>query len=132
MLRRVLAGIAFVAIVGGALAASRKSDAEVLTRIGRTTAAKVMAAMPEREQVAGPLAKVQFGTLTGVDERVRVRLRTDAALDSARITVSAEGGVVKLGGKADTAAQRERAVQLAQTTTGVTKVNQEIAVPVGK
>ena len=63
--------------------------------------------------------------------RVRVRLRTDAALDGARITVSAEGGVVKLGGKADTAAQRERAVQLAQTTTGVTKVNQEIAVPVG-
>ncbi len=132
MLRRVLAGIAFVAIVGGALAASRKSDAEVLTRVGRTTAAKVMAAMPEREQVAGPLAKVQFGTLTGVDERVRVRLRTDAALDGARITVAAEGGVVKLGGKTDTAAQRERAVQLAQTTTGVTKVDQEIAVPVGK
>lgn len=132
MLRRVLAGIAFVAIVGGALAAARKSDADVLTRVGRTTAAKVMEVMPEREQVAGPLAKVQFGTLTSVDERVRVRLRTDAALDSTRITVSAEGGVVKLGGKADTSAQRERAVQLAQTTTGVTKVDQEIAVPVGK
>lgn len=132
MLRRVLAGIAFAAIVGGTLAAARTSDAEVLTRVGRTTAAKVMAAMPEREQVAGPLAKVQFGTLTGVDERVRVRLRTDAALDGARITVSADAGVVKLGGKADTAAQRERAVQLAQTTTGVTKVDQEIAVPVGK
>jgi osmotically-inducible protein OsmY len=132
MLRRILAGIAFVAIVGGALAAARKSDAEVLTRVGRTSAAKVMEVMPEREQVAGPLAKVQFGTLTGVDERVRVRLRTDAALDSARITVSADGGVVKLGGKADTPAQRERAVQLAQTTTGVTKVDQEIAVPAGK
>jgi osmotically-inducible protein OsmY len=132
MLRKVLAGIAFVAIVGGALAAARTSDAEVLTRVGRTTAAKVMAAMPDREQVAGPLAKAQFGTLTGVADRVRVRLRTDAAMDGARITVSAEGGVVKLGGKADTAAQRERAVLLAQTTTGVTKVDQEIAVPVGK
>jgi osmotically-inducible protein OsmY len=75
---------------------------------------------------------VQFGALTNADERVRARLRTDAGLEGAKITVAADGGVVKLGGKAETAAQRERAVQLAQSTTGVTKVEQEIAVPAGK
>jgi osmotically-inducible protein OsmY len=132
MWRKVLAGVIFLAIVGGSLAASRKTDADVLTKVGHTAAAKVMGALPEREQVAGPLAKVQFGALTNADERVRARLRTDAGLEGAKITVAADGGVVKLGGKAETAAQRERAVQLAQSTTGVTKVEQEIAVPAGK
>jgi osmotically-inducible protein OsmY len=101
--------------------------------VGRTTAGRVMAVMPEREQVAGPLAKVQFGALTSADERVRVRLRTDAALEGSQITVTGgEAGAVKLGGKVQSSAQRERAVALAQTTTGVTKVEQEIAVPEGK
>jgi osmotically-inducible protein OsmY len=132
MVKRILSVVLFLAIVGGALAASKRTDAETLTRIGRTATEKVTAVLPEREQVVGPLAKVQFGTLTAVDDRVRARLRTDAALDGARITVDAANGVVKLGGKAETSAQRERAVQLAQTTTGVTKVEQEIAVPDGR
>jgi hypothetical protein len=132
MVKKTLSVVVFLAIVGGALAASKKSDADVLTRVGRTAADKVIAVMPEREKVAGPLARVQFGALTTVDERVRARLRTDAALDGANVSVSADSGVVKLTGKAETSAQRERAVQLAQTTKGVTKVEQEIAVPDGK
>jgi osmotically-inducible protein OsmY len=132
MVRRILSIVLFLAIVGGALAASKKTDAEVLTKVGRTASVKVMAVMPEREQIAGPLAKVQFGALTNVDERVRARLRTDATLDATRITVRATGGVVTLGGKADTSVQRERAVHLTQTTTGVTQVVQEIAVPEGR
>lgn len=132
MTRKILAVIIFVAIVGGALAASRKTDADILTKVGRTAADKVMGVLPEREQVAGPLAKIHFGALTNADERVRARLRTDAGLENAKITVSAKDGVMKLGGKAETSAQRERAVQLAQSTSGVTKVEQEIAVPDGK
>lgn len=132
MVRKVLAVVLFLAIVGGALAASKKTDADVLTRVGRTAADNVMAVMPEREKVAGPLARIQFGALTSVDERVRVRLRTDAALDGANISVAADAGVVKLTGKADSSLQRERAVQLAQTTKGVKKVEQEIAVPDGR
>ena len=132
MTRKILASIIFVAIVGGAMAASRKTDADILTKVGRTAADKVTGVLPEREQVAGPLAKVHFGALTNVDERVRARIRTDAGLEGAKITVSAKGGIVKLGGKAESSVQRERAVQMAQTTTGVTKVDQEIAVPEGK
>jgi len=121
MTRKILASIIFVAIVGGAMAASRKTDADM-----------VLGVLPEREQVAGPLAKVHFGALTNVDERVRARIRTDAGLEGAKITVSAKDGIVKLSGKAESSVQRERAVQMAQTTTGVTKVDQEIAVPEGK
>lgn len=132
MWKKVLVVSVFVLIVGGALAMSKKSDAEVLTKVGRTASEQIASAMPERAAVAGPLAAVQVGDLTAVDEKVRLRLKTDAALENAKLTVTAEQGVVKLTGRVDTAAQRERAVHLAQSTAGVTKVEQEIAVPEGK
>jgi hypothetical protein len=112
---------------------SKSSDAEVLTKVGRTAAMQVTGALPDRAVVAGPLASVQVGDLIGPDDKVRVRLKTDAALTNANLIVTMpQPGVVKLSGKVDTAAQRERAVSLAQTTTGVTKVEQEIAIPEGK
>jgi osmotically-inducible protein OsmY len=132
MTRKILAGMMFVVIVGGSIAASKKTDAEILTKVGRTAANQVMQVLPEREQVAGPLSKLQFDAITSTDERVRVRLRTDAGMEGAKITVTSADGVVKLGGKAETSVQRERAVQLAQSAIGVTKVEQEIAVPAGK
>jgi BON domain len=133
MWKKILVVSVFVVIVGGALALSKPSDAEVLTRVGRTTAVQVGAALPDRAAVAGPLAAVQVGDLIGVDDKVRVRLKTDAALTNAHVVVTTPAdGVVKLTGKVDTAAQRERAVMLAQTTAGVTKVEQELAVPEGK
>lgn len=132
MWKKILVVSVFTLIVGGSLAMSKKTDAEVLTKVGRTASEQVSAAMPDRTAVAGPLAAVQVGDLTAVDERVRIRLKTDAALESTKLTVTADQGVVKLTGRVDTAAQRERAVQLAQSTLGVTNVEQEIAVPEGK
>jgi osmotically-inducible protein OsmY len=132
MWKKILVVSVFTLIVGGSLAMSKKTDAEVLTKVGRTASEQVSAAMPDRTAVAGPLAAVQVGDLTAVDEKVRLRLKTDAALESTKLTVTADQGVVKLTGRVDTAAQRERAVQLAQSTLGVTKVEQEIAVPEGK
>ncbi len=133
MWRKILVVSVFVLIVGGALALSKSSDAEVLTKVGRTASEQVGGAMPDRAAVAGPLAAMQVGDLIGLDDKVRVRLKTDAALTNAHLVVSStDGGVVKLTGKVDSVAQRERAVMLAQTTTGVTKVEHEIAVPEGK
>ena len=89
--------------------------------------------MPDRSAVAGPLAAMQVGDLIGIEDKVRVRVKTDAALPNANLVVtSSEEGTVKLTGKVDTVAQRERAVMLAQTTAGVKKVEQEIAIPEGK
>ncbi len=133
MWRKILVVSVFVLIVGGALALSKSSDAEVLTKVGRTATEQVGGAMPDRSAVAGPLASMQVGDLIGVEDKVRVRLRTDAALPNANLVVSSsEEGTVKLTGKVDSVAQRERAVMLAQTTAGVKKVEQEIAVPEGK
>jgi hypothetical protein len=133
MWKKILVVSVFVVIVGGALALSKPTDAEVLTRVGRTTASHVGGALPDRAAVAGPLAAVQVGDLIGVDDKVRVRLKTDAALTNAHVVVTTPAeGVVKLTGKVDTAAQRERAVMLAQTTAGVAKVEHELAVPDGK
>jgi hypothetical protein len=129
MWRKILVVSVFVLIVGGSLAMSKKSDAEVLTKVGRTATEQVTAALPDRTAVAGPLASAQVGDLIGVEDKVRVRLKTDAALTNANLTVTANEGVVKLTGKVDTAAQRERAVMLAQTTAGVKAVEQEVAVP---
>lgn len=133
MWRKILICSVFVLIVGGSLALSKTSDAEVLTKVGRTATEQVTGSLPDRSAVAGPLASVQVGDLIGVDDKVRVRLKTDAALANANVIVTTpETGVVKLAGKVDTSAQRERAVMLAQTTAGVKKVEQEIAVPEGK
>ncbi len=133
MWRKILVVSMFTVIVGGSLALSKSSDAEVLTRVGRTATEQVSGAMPDRSAVAGPLAAMQVGDLIGVEDKVRVRLKTDAALPNANLVVtSSEEGTVKLTGKVDTVAQRERAVMLAQTTAGVKKVEQEIAIPEGK
>jgi uncharacterized protein YunC (DUF1805 family) len=133
MWRKILIGSLFTVIVGGSLALSKSSDAEVLTRVGRTATEQVGGAMPDRSAVAGPLAAVQVGDLIGIDDKVRVRLRTDAALPNANLMVtSSEEGTVKLTGKLDSVAQRDRALMLAQTTAGVKKVEHEIAVPEGK
>ncbi len=132
MYKKVIVGSVFVLIVGGSLAFCKKTDAEILTKVGRTASNQVMAAMPERSAVAGPLAQMTAPDLSGPADRVRVRLKTDTAVSTLNLNVTADGDVVKLSGKADTSGQRERAVQLAQTTTGVAKVEHEIAVPEGK
>jgi osmotically-inducible protein OsmY len=130
--KKVLGSAVFLVIVGGSLAMSRKTDAEVLTKVGRTATEQVTAVLPDRSAVAGPFAQAHLGDLTTVDQRVRFRLKTDAALTNANLTVSATQGTVKLTGRVDSTGQRQRAVELAQTTAGVTKVEQEIAVPEGK
>ncbi len=133
MWQKILVVSVFVLIVGGSLALSKSSDAEVLTKVGRTASEQIGGAMPDRAAVAGPLASMHVGELIGVEDKVRVRLKTDAALPNANLVVtSSEEGTVKLTGKVDSLAQRERAVMLAQTTAGVKKVEQEIAVPEGK
>jgi hypothetical protein len=133
MWRKLFIGWSFVIIVGGALAGSKKSDAEILTRVGRKVSDKVTNAMPDTAAIAGPVAAIRTGEVLSVEDRVRVRLRTDKALDGAKMTVVSDSpGVIRLRGEVKTSAQTLRALELAQTTTGVEKVHHELAVPVGK
>jgi osmotically-inducible protein OsmY len=132
MFRKVLIGGVFLTIVGGALAGSKRSDAETLTRVGRKVADKVTGAMPDTATVAGPIAAVKTGEVLSIEERVRVRLRTDKALDGAKIVVLLDGKTIRLRGEVKGTEQTLRAVELAQTTTGVDKVVSELAVPEGR
>jgi len=128
-MRKSIAVLAFVTVIGGALAGSKQTDAEILTRIGRMTAKRVQAVMPDTSALAGPLVALSPPDLMPVADRVRVRVKTDQVMDGATVAVAATAaGVVTLRGEVS-AAQRLKAVELAQTTTGVTGVVNELSEP---
>jgi len=128
-MRKSIAVLAFVTIIGGALAGSKQTDAEILTRIGRMTAKRVQAVMPDTSALAGPLVALAPPDLMPVADRVRVRVKTDQVMDGATVTVAATAaGVVTLRGEVS-AAQRLKAVELAQSTTGVTGVVNDLTEP---
>lgn len=129
-MKKTLVILLFGVIVGGALGFSKKSDAEVLTRVGQTSAKKITGAIPPAHQLAGPLAAAKTGDLLRIEDRVRLRFQTDKALEGTSITVIAEGKEVRLRGEVGNALVRARAVELAQTTSGVEKVTNELVEPV--
>ncbi len=128
-MRKSITAMAFLTIITGALAGSKQSDAEILTRIGRMTAKRVQAVMPDTSALAGPLVALTPPDMMPVADRVRVRVKTDQVMDGATVTVAATAaGVVTLRGEVS-AAQRLKAVELAQSTTGVTGVVNELTEP---
>lgn len=64
----------------------------------------------------------------GVSTRARTALLNDPQVAARGINVSSAGGVVTLSGSVRTAAEAERAVQVARQTTGVSDVRSELAV----
>ena len=131
MWRKVLIGTVFTVIVGGTLAGSHLGDADVLTRVGRKATDQILAVLPERSRVAGPFARIPITDFVGLEEKIRARFRTDVLLEQSNLTITVTESAVKLAGRLDSAVARDRAVQLAQSTVGVSKVEQEIAVPDG-
>ncbi len=131
-MRKSITVMAFLTIITGALAGSKQTDAEILTRIGRMTAKRVQAVMPDTSALAGPLVALTPPDMMPVADRVRVRIKTEKIMDGATVTVTATttaGDVtVTLRGEVS-AAQRLKAVELAQTTTGVTGVVNELSEP---
>lgn len=128
-MKNIFVILLFLGIVGGALGFSKKTDAEVLTRVGTKSVQKVVEAMPPASQLAGPLAATKTGALLPIEDRVRLRFQTDKALEGTTITVIAEGNEVRLRGEVGNVLIRARAVELAQTTSGVEKVTNELVEP---
>jgi hypothetical protein len=102
---------------------------------------------PERLQRIGRLVLTKFEDLAGgadgklangwqavrggasLDGRVRLRLRWERSLDGSRIQVQTnEPGVVRLQGTVVDGAMRSRAQEIAETTQGVTKVENELTI----
>ncbi len=68
----------------------------------------------------------------GVISRVYGRLHWDKALHSSTLTLKVEDGVVTLRGAVPSKAAKTKAVTLAAETVGVTKVIDELTIPVSE
>lgn len=130
MSARWIGTLVFGAIVGGSLAGSKATDPDRIAAVGQVVGQKVKAALPEAAKVTGPLAALRVGDALSVEERVRVRVRTDKRMAGAEVYAvpGTAAGEVRLRGLAGTAEQAQRAVRIAESTTGVEKVVNEIAV----
>ena len=58
-----------------------------------------------------------------ITSKVKTQLLADTAVKGTQITVETQGNVVTLGGTADTAAAKAKAIEIAKATTGVVSVN---------
>ncbi|HKB02624.1 MAG TPA: BON domain-containing protein [Gemmataceae bacterium] len=99
-----------------------REDGEKLARVGRRAGETLRDAAP---------ARTPFGDLrpeATPSDRVRVRLRTDAALADQPIQVVEGPEGLHLRGRVATREQADWAVKLARATVGVTRVVNEIAV----
>jgi osmotically-inducible protein OsmY len=105
------------------------SDADKLSAVARLAAAKVRSAMPPAVNLAALADAVRKELPARLEDRVKDRLAADRRLAGVDISVSAEGGAVRLRGVVPDARARKVAVSLAENTAGVEAVVDELAVP---
>jgi osmotically-inducible protein OsmY len=99
-------------------------DTEQLAKVARKSAAKVDAmtgGAPDKLATSVQAVRTNWNEIA-LDTRVSVRLRWDKDLEGAVIRAHAAQGVVELKGTVTSMTQRQRAVQLARTTVGVSDV----------
>ena len=116
----------FLLLVGSRFQAS---DGDKLAKVSRLVAGKVRSALPPADRLAGPVNAVRSLLPQRLEDRVKARLETDRKLEGVAFTVTSDGGTVTLSGVVPDAATRKWAVELAESTTGVEKVTDELAVP---
>ena len=90
-------------------------------------ARKAGAEIGEKTAVAADRAKsaIEDGALTA---KIKSKMALDDTLKSRGIDVGTDGGVVTLSGAVSSAAEHERALQLARETAGVTSVRDRLRV----
>jgi hypothetical protein len=123
------ASLVLAALAGGC----NQEDAERMARVGRKLTARAEGLAGDQ---AGEFGKGWQAVRNGWQEttlagRVTARLRWDKKLADAQIQAFTTGNVVELKGTVRDPEQRRRAVDLAESTTGVEKVTDatEIATP---
>lgn len=116
----------FILLVGSRF---KPSDGDKLAAVGRLTVAKIRDALPPAAKVAGPAAALRRELPERVEDRVKARLDADNRLEGVAFDVTGDGGAVTLRGVVPSAKARKTAVSIAEHTTGVEKVVDELAVP---
>ncbi len=123
-----------IAIVAStALAGCTQQDTDTLARMSHKVADRSQRAVETiRSQVEGDLKHIPHGETAATEpdlkQKVEARLRYDALLADAKIEVQVTGAEVELRGTVKSDAQRRRASDLVETTTGVQVVNDALKV----
>lgn len=121
---KMRASFTFISLVLLAVGCNRQ-DTERLGSIGKKIAAQAEAATaPLRQEWGAQLPPLG----TSAESRVSARLRWDKSLADARIEVRATPEAIELKGNVNSEEQRRRAVQIAESTTGVSKVSDSLQV----
>jgi osmotically-inducible protein OsmY len=119
----------WLACLGVLWAGCDGQDADRLARIGRKVADRLQVPAGDSQgRVPDSLQSIRGGLGEfALDAKVATRLRWDKELEGASVQVAAVGGgTVKLTGTVPSFEARQRAVQLANSTTGVVKVIDEL------
>lgn len=116
----------FVVLVGTRF---EPKDANILASIGRLAAKKARASLPPPEKLAEPFQLLRREIPERIEDRVKSRLESDNRLEGAKFEVAANGSEVTLRGILPNQKSRRIAVSIAEHTTSVEKVVDELAVP---
>ena len=107
-----------------ALTGCSNEDTEGLASVARLSATKVeemTGGAPNKVAASFESMRANWNELA-LDARVSLRLRWEKDLQNTTIQVEAKSGIVELKGKVADILQRQRAVQVAQSTMGVVEV----------
>ncbi len=117
----------FLLVLAGTTAGCNRQDADCLTHIGQKLASGLGEAKQSLEVGWQGVVPV-----IGLEARVAARLHWDKALAGAAIEVKASGAEVELTGTVQDLTQQHRAAELAEGTTGVEKVTNNLQVSSGE
>lgn len=101
-------------------------DVDRLSRVGKRVAEKASAWTAEQELPARWRALRSGGEELPLEARVQARLRWDKGLADSLIEVHAAGPAVELRGQVQDEEQRQRAIELAESTAGVENVTDQL------
>jgi hypothetical protein len=105
------------------LAGCAQQDAEAMTRIG----SKLVGVAADIKDNMGVGTQGLYCGL-GVEARIAARLHWDKSLADTSIQVHANGGEVELKGTVQNQEQKRRAVELAENTVGVERVQDSLEI----
>jgi hypothetical protein len=111
----------------GALAHRATTAPAASAPVGTSGSVDVEKARERGAAIAGKAAEVVSGIEETVAEaaissKIKAKMALDDSVRASRISVRTQGSTVTLSGEATSSAERERAVQLARETDGVTRV----------
>jgi osmotically-inducible protein OsmY len=119
-------------VVGGVLLGGgcNRQDTERLARVGHQVAGKAETLMAGTNNRLARCWQAMTGDLDGMaaEARIATRLRWDKSLEKADIQVMMDNGRIVLRGTVADRSQRQKALELAESTVGAGQVADEIQV----